>query len=236
MQLRHAWDGAPGRRFLLVAGRNDVGIANLNDPVLDNLDLAWLGALIHPEARRRGFGTAAYEELVALAGDMGRTKLGTDGWDHERTRGFAAARGWAQKSVAVNRRQHLRELEPGLAQRLYEESVAHAGDYEVERIEGGSPAELLEELAVATAAINDAPLDELDIEDEVFTADRVAAYENAELAAAHRFYRVIARHRASGDIAGLTVVTVDSETTLRGASRRTPRSSARIVVIGSACC
>jgi RimJ/RimL family protein N-acetyltransferase len=216
MQLRHAWDGAPGRRFVIVAGKTDVGIASLNYPVLDNRDLAWLGVLIHPDARRRGFGTAAYEELVALAGDMGRTKLGTDGWDHERTRGFATARGWAQKSVAVNRRQHLRELEPGLAERLYERSVAHAGDYELERIEGGSPAGLLEELAVATAAINDAPLDDLDIEDEVFTADRVAAYENTELARGHRLYRVIARHRVSGDIAGLTVVTVDSENPARG--------------------
>ena len=211
MQLRHAWDGAPGRRFVVVAGKDDVGVASLSYPVLDNLDLAWLGAVIHPYARRRGFGTAAYDELVALAADMGRTKLGTDGWDHERTRGFAAARGWEQKSIAVNRRQHLRELEPGLAERLYDESVAHAGDYELERIEGRSPAELLEALAVATAAINDAPLDDLEIEDEDFTADRVAAYENTELMSGHRLYRVIARHRASGDVAGLTVVTVDSE-------------------------
>ena len=94
--------------------------------------------------------------------------------------------------------------------------MTHAGDYELERIEGGSPAELLEALAVATAAINDAPLDDLEIEDEVFTADRVAAYENTELASGHRLYRVIARHRVSGDIAGLTVVTVDSENPARG--------------------
>ena len=191
--------------------------------------------VIRPDARRRGFGTAAYEELVGAGRRDGPDQARQVGWDHERTRGFAAARGWEQKSIAVNRRQHLRELEPGLAERLYDEAVAHAGDYELARIEAARPAELLEALAVATAAINDAPLDDLDIEDEVFTADRVAAYENTQIASGHRFYRVIARHRGSGDIAGLTVVTVDSETPRR-ASRRTRPSSARIAVTGSACC
>ena len=59
---------------------------------------------------------------------------------------------------------------------------------------------------MATAAINDAPLDDLDVEDEVFTGDRVAAYENAQIASGYRFYRILARHRRTGEIAGQTVV------------------------------
>ena len=66
-------------------------------------------------------------------------------------------------------------------------------------------------LAEATAAINDAPLDDLEIEDEVFTAERIRAYEQAQLASGYRVYRIVARHRDSGELAGLTVVTVDSE-------------------------
>jgi len=211
MRLRHAWDGEPGRHFLVQVDGEHVGSAYLHFSNLDNLDLAWLGATIHPGHRRLGAGTAAYQQLGVLAREMGRTKLGTDGWDDERTRGFAAARGWEQKSVAVNRRHFVQELEPGLIDRLYTEALAHADDYELVRIEGPTPGDLLPALAEATAAINDAPLDDLDIEDEVYTADRVRDFETTQIARGFRIYRIIARHRASGEIAGLTVVTVDSE-------------------------
>ena len=76
---------------------------------------------------------------------------------------------------------------------------------ELERIDGASPEELLGDLAEATAAINDAPLDDLEIEDEVFIAERVRAYERAQIDSGFRFCRIIARHRATGEIGGLTV-------------------------------
>jgi RimJ/RimL family protein N-acetyltransferase len=212
MRMRHAWDGEPGRFFVVRAGDEVVGNARLHISVTDNLHFAYVGATVVPQLRRRGYGTAAYDQLLALAQEMGRTTVGTDGWDHDRTRGFAAARGWELKSVAVPRRQHLGELEPGLADRLYDEALAHAGDYELQRISGLTPPELLEPLATATAAINDAPLDDLDLEDEVFSAGRIAAYEQSQLDSGRRFYRIVARHRGTGEIAGLTVVVVDSDT------------------------
>ena len=100
----------------------------------------------------------------------------------------------------------------GSADRLYAEAEPYAADYELERIDGASPEELLGDLAEATAAINDAPLDDLEIEDEVFSPERVRAYERAQIDSGFRFCRVIARHRGTGEIAGLTVVTVDSQT------------------------
>ena len=56
--------------------------------------------------------------------------------------------------------------------------MAHAGDYDWYASRAGAPTSCSTALAAATAAINDAPLDDLEIEDEDFTADRVAAYEN----------------------------------------------------------
>jgi RimJ/RimL family protein N-acetyltransferase len=70
---------------------------------------------------------------------------------------------------------------------------------------------MLDAVAEMTAAINDAPLDDLEIEDEVFTSDRVAAYEKAQLASGKRLYRLIARHRRTGALAGHTVVVVEEE-------------------------
>jgi RimJ/RimL family protein N-acetyltransferase len=211
MRMRHAWDGEPGRYFLVRAGDQVVGTARLHISVTDNLHFAYIGATVHPDLRRRGYGTAAYDQLLAMAREMGRSTFGTDGWDNECTRGFAAARAWEQRSVAVPRRQHLRELEPGLADRLYDEALEHAGEYELQRMAGRTPDELLEPLAMATAAINDAPLDDLDLEDEVFSAARVAAYEQSQIDSGRRFYRILARHRATGEIAGVTVVLVEGE-------------------------
>ncbi len=45
----------------------------------------------------------------------------------------------------------------------------------------------------------------------MFTADRVRAYETAQLAQSNGFYRIYARHRGTGELAGQTVVAVDTD-------------------------
>ena len=62
-----------------------------------------------------------------------------------------------------------------------------------------------------TAAINDAPLDKLDIEDENFTPERLLASEHMQELLGRRIYRLVARETATGALAGVTVVSVDSE-------------------------
>jgi RimJ/RimL family protein N-acetyltransferase len=94
---------------------------------------------------------------------------------------------------------------------LYDEALAHASAYDLVRVTGPSSDQDLVALAEVTAAINDAPIDDLDIEDEVFTAERIRDYEEAQAARGHRLYRVLARHRDTGELAGHTVVAVDAE-------------------------
>ncbi len=217
LMFRHGSDGAPGRHFLLLDdGGAAVGLAALYTSEYDNFDAAVIELSVHPDHRRQGCGTAGMRLLGDAARAMGRTKMSWFGWAGPQTEGFAASLGQEAKSVAVCRRQFLAELEPGLADRLYDEALPHADGYVLERIAGPSPEELLPALAEATAAINDAPLDDLDFEDEVFTPDRIRAYEQAQQLLGHRMYRIIARHAASGEIAGLTVVTVDGEEPTQG--------------------
>lgn len=209
MWMRHGWDGEPSRWFVAYDGGRAVGTGNLNTSNYDNLELAWLGIEVHPELRRRGLGKLILEELVRLARDMGRPLIGLDGWESEAGDGFARKAGFELKQYDVARRQVPAQAPD--AARLYAEAAAHAGDYELERIVGYSPDDLLAELAEATSAINDAPIDDLEYEDEVFDAGRVKAYETAHIEAGRRLYRLLARHRATGEIAGLTVVAVDAD-------------------------
>jgi RimJ/RimL family protein N-acetyltransferase len=214
MIMRNGWDGEPGRYFLVYADdvAEPVGRVGLYTSEYDNLDQAWVDLSIHPDHRRRGYGTAAMRAVFDVAREMGRTKISWFGWVSERTTGFAASLGYEPKSVAVCRRQFLKELDPGLAEEQYAEAMPHAVDYRLVRMTLPTPDDLLPALAEATAAINDAPLDDLEMEDEVFTSERIKAYETAQLANGSRVYRIIARHRGTGEIAGLTVVALNSET------------------------
>ena len=211
MEMTHAWDGEPGRHFLAESGGRLVGTVTVDASNYDNLDLAWLGVRIHPGHRRQGLGTAALEAAYEICREMGRPLLGLDGWEGQATRGFAAATGFEQKSQAINRRQTLSEIPAGLVDKLHDEALGQAGDYELLRFAGRTPDELVDEVSRITDAINDAPLDDLEFEDEAYPPERIRAYETAQIEGGFRFRRVVARHRASGELAGHTVVTVDSE-------------------------
>jgi GNAT superfamily N-acetyltransferase len=218
MAMTHGWDGEVGRYFLAYPEGADrpVGVLQIQTPEYDNLDLAWLHLSVRPDARRQGYGTAMMERALDVCRDLNRPNVGADSWDDEGPQAFAKALGFEQKSAAINRRQFVEELEPGLAERLYAEAEPHAADYELSRFAAPTPEHLLAPIAEATAAINDAPIDDLEVEDEVFDADRIRAYERAQLGSGYRVYRIIARHRTTGEIGGLTVATVDTETPTQG--------------------
>ena len=207
--LRHGWDGEPERPFLATVGGRVVGAASLELTERDNTHLAWLGLTVLPECRRRGYGTALFEAMAAEAARSGRRSLGADGWDNEAVTAFARKVGLECRSQEVQRRQHLAELEPGRVQRLYDEAAAASPDYELVRVAGRTPAAMVGAMVELVRAINDAPTDELDVEDEVSTPERLAAYEEGMLARGGRLYRLVARHRKTGDLAGHTVVLVD---------------------------
>lgn len=211
MEMIHAWDGEPGRHFLARAGGRVVGSVTVDYSNYDNLDLAWLGVKILPDLRRQGYGSAALEAAYQICREMGRSLLGIDGWDGDQTRGFAAAIGFELKSQSINRRQVLAELPAGLVDKLYDDALTQAADYELLRLSGRSPDELIDEISRITDAINDAPLDDLEFEDEVYPPERIRAYETAQIEGGFRFRRVVARARATGELAGHTVVTVDTE-------------------------
>ena len=212
MEMRHGWDGEVGRHFLALEDGAAVGTLVVNTTEHDNRDLAWLEVDVHPAHRRRGHGTALVDAAYEVMRGMGRTLAGVAGWESGAVRGFAQATGFEQRSQSIQRRQVLAELPAGLVDEAWAGAAARAGDYELLRFRGHSPEELLADLARITESINDAPLDDLEFEDELYSADRVRGYERAQLASGYRLYRVVARHRDTGELAGHTVVTVDSET------------------------
>ena len=210
-RFRHGWDGEPTEPFLARVEGEVVGWGGIATSEYDNLDLAWLDLEVHPAHRRRGHGSQILEFLFAECRRRDRTSVGIDGWDDEAAATFAAHHGFERRSQAINRRQYLADVDWSELDKRYDDALPAASDYVLERWPVPTPDERLEQLAEMAAAINDAPTDDLEIEDEVFSGDRMRAYEVAMAGRGLRLYRLVARHVPTGELAGQTVVGVDSE-------------------------
>jgi GNAT superfamily N-acetyltransferase/RimJ/RimL family protein N-acetyltransferase len=225
----HGWDGDPDLFFL---GRDAdgalVAAGSAVLPTRDNLNAALVDVRVLPDHRGRGVGSALLDHLERVVAGAGRTRFFSGGPESDAGRRFAEARGYAVASVGMTRRVDLGEVSAEAVQAAYDEAAPHARAYELVRLAGTLPDELMEAYVDAVSAINDAPLDDLDVDDEIFDADRVRQYEQGQLLSGHRLYRVLARHRETGAVAGHTVVAVETgrphlgdqhDTTVVGAHR-----------------
>jgi len=210
-RFRVGWDGEPSTPYLARVDGKVVGGGAISVSNYDNLHLAWFGVIVHPEHRRQGYGSVIIGFLEDEAKRLGRTSVGIGGWESDATRGFAERHGYEKKHQAINRRQYVADIDRAELDKRYDEALLSATDYVLERRLLPTPDEELDEIAQMASAINDAPTDDLDIEDEVFNAERMKAYEAACAFRRERAYRVVARHLPSGQLAGQTVVVVESE-------------------------
>jgi GNAT superfamily N-acetyltransferase len=211
MDVRFGWESSPVRHLLARVDGRPVAVADLELTEWDNTDLAWAELVVDPAHRRRGHGSELLAHLLDLSGQLGRSKFGANGWATPASEGFATAHGFSVAQQEIYRVQAPRELPPVVLDEAYAEAARHAADYDLVRVEGRTPDTLLPLVAELTAAINDAPLDDLDIEEEVFPAERIRSYESATIDSGHRLYRVVALHRSTGTAAGHTALAVDAE-------------------------
>lgn len=210
--LRFGWDGDPAETAIVRDARGRVvGLLEASLPHWDNTHLGFVEVTVDPLARRQGLGSRLFEAGVERVRAAGRRLVLTESLEQPAGVGFAKAMGLDQASEGVQRRLDLLGLDWARLDQEYTVAAGHAGGYDLLRLPGSTPEHLLADIVVMTEAINDAPVDQLDIEDEVFSPERIRAFEAAQLAQRRRVYRLVARERATGTLAGHTVVGVDGE-------------------------
>lgn len=191
--------------------RGVVGWAVAEFPWRDNTDTAHIRGTVHPDARRLGIGRALLAEILPVARAGGRDKIYTGAWDG--TDGVEALRalGFSSAGLGINavRRLDVHNTARSRWDRLYDEAAGKAGEYELLHQIGPTPAEQIPGLVTLHEAINDAPLDDPGMEDDVWDAERVADYDRAMAGRRQTVHRVMARHRQSGDWAGMSMLCVD---------------------------
>ena len=189
-----------------------VGFADVGLPLLDNTDLAEVDLWVAERARRRGHGSALLDGVVDCVRDAGRRIVFAGmtaslegvpaGQIFAESRGFALAQCDTEKTldIAVHRAdwpELLGEVEP------------RSGDYEVVTWVGETPAAYVDALCTLRSSFNgEIPLGELELEDEVWDAERLHT-EEREYAETGRHLCVALAMGPGGEPAGYTEIVID---------------------------
>lgn len=199
-----AGSGEPEDQQILLARDDDrlVGWARATEPRREYTDTAFIAGCVAPDRQRRGIGRAL---LDVLLDGTERTRLRTRAWAG--TPGMEVLPAWGFDATHTHavRRLRLDEHDPTWSD-LRREVAAAAADYELVRRVGTTPDSDLPEMVVLREAINDAP-DALEFES--YPTERIAAYERSLAQRRQTQYAVVARHRGTGEPAGITLCDVD---------------------------
>lgn len=211
LEARHGFDDHPYAGLWLARGPDDrlLGHATLEVSRWDNPELAMVFCSVSPHAFRDGVGTQLFDTQVEAARELGRTRLLTFAVEGGNAAGFLTAHGFTAGQLTAQRRLRPRHLDYAHLERLAAEAAAKGADYELVQLDGPAQDELLPGLVTLFEAINDAPDDDIQREPDLFPVERVRRYDAAMAARRQHVYRVLARHRRTGEWAGHTILCVD---------------------------
>jgi GNAT superfamily N-acetyltransferase len=180
-------------------------------PDVDNRHSARLDLFVHPEARRRGLGTALLRHAMRRAAGNGRSRI--DGTVIEGSAGEAFAR-HAGATIGLAEMRRVLDVSRVPAAHIAgcrQKAAAAAAGYSLVSWLGRTPEEHLRGVAAMSSAMNDAP-NMPNAEPEIWDEQRVRDRKDGWIeAVGWRAYQVAAICDATGEMAGLTELGVDPD-------------------------
>jgi GNAT superfamily N-acetyltransferase len=172
----------------------------------DNRDKAW----VHLDYRAFDAGVVAplMAAAASVASAAGRTVLVTEVVAGSPMRDWLAAHGGRLGSAEEHNVLRLRDVARADLDAL---AGAVPEGYSLLHLDGPTPDELVEPYVRLVHAMNDAPRDDLSLEDFVFTPERLRNWEAGLAARGHRHLTAFARHDASGELAAFNQLVVRPE-------------------------
>lgn len=171
---------------------------------VDNRHLAWFEVSTTPDSRRQGLGTEVLEALLPAALADGRTLV--MGGVPERGTGsaFAAAIGLTVGLREHRNRVRTADLPRAALESWIDDAAIKAIGYSLVNVDGPFPEDLYEPYATLADVMNDAPIDDLELEDFDYTGDELRSLQDAAERRGTTRWTVLARHDATGELVGLT--------------------------------
>jgi GNAT superfamily N-acetyltransferase len=188
-----------------------IGAAEVRVETWDNHHLASIDLETHPAVRGHGVGDQLYAEALRCARSLGKTLLIAGTWAGSHREEFWRRNGFSVAARDAQRRLVVAELAWARLDELHARSVAASQGYEIVTMPTPTPAEKVDALLELNRAMNDSPIDDLEIEDDVWVEERLRNDERAQLARGIRLHRLVARRLDDGELAGHTVVEVEDE-------------------------
>ena len=213
LSLRYGHDAHPvAHLFVAVSDTDDlVGYAEVHVSAWDNPDLASVGLDTHPQVRAQDVGDVLFRAVLEKVGSLGRTLLISDAWVGSHGEAFWLGHGFSAASRDAQRRLVTADLDWRTLDALHDQSVTASQDYDIVALPMPAPADLMPGLLDLQRAMNDAPIDDLEIEGDVWSEERFRGVERAMTARKVRLHRLLARRRSDGELGGQTVLALDIE-------------------------
>jgi GNAT superfamily N-acetyltransferase len=180
----------------------------------DNLAFIEGSLFVDPSERRRGYGSAMLAQLEACARELRRPTLvvfateGSGEIGRAPNRSFAPRHGYRVAEENI-RRDLAWPRSQGELDRLWDQWVGFASDYEIISWTNGTPEELVDARAHLSAIMPaETPHVDIDVEAEHWDAPRVRHHEATTDAMGRDLLVAAARHRATGELVGYSELTV----------------------------
>ena len=171
-----------------------------------NRDLAEVRIEVHPGRRRAGFGTELLRAAVDLCAANDRPKVLGHGLNAGANAAFWESFDIERGLVERKSRVWVDQIDPDLMRQWIDQHHERAADYRLESWSGPTPDHLLEPMALLSTAMNDAPVDDLDVSDDIWTAQDIVELDEFLAGAGLERWTTIA-FGPDDEPAGLTVVT-----------------------------
>ena len=208
--LQTGFMGDPRETWLLEDAAGVGGWYLLELPSRDNGHLGFLDISVRPQRQRHGLGTALLRHAAGRAIAGGRQLLSGYAWAGSPGEAFARSAGAAGGLNEIRRVMDTGALAPERLAGLRDAAQAASAGYSLLSWTGPMPEEHLDQVAALNRAGSDAPHDP-SREEPVWDAARVRATDRRAWLQGMQEYTVMARHDATGEPAGLTLVEVGPE-------------------------
>jgi mycothiol synthase len=177
-----------------------------------NEHIADVHLAVRPDLRRLGVGSALLAGVAKLADNDGRTLLMDRTSDHVPAgAAFARHLGAAPLLTVTENRLRLRDVDRALVERWIRNGPVRAPGYSLVSLDGPIPEAVVEAFVDLAAVMEEAPAGELDWEHERLTVGKLRAREARWAGQQRTIWTVIARHDASGTLAGYTQVLLQQD-------------------------
>ena len=170
----------------------------------DNRDRAWLFLDAFDDDVLDALAAAAAERALPA----GRTVCELDMHADSPVAAWLAAKGAVRGAVDE---QNVLRLADVARDALVAEVAAAPTGYELVRFDGPVPEDLVTAFVEMNDAMNDAPRDDLTMEDWSYSVDRLREWEKALAARGHGRWTVVARHVETGALAGFNQLVLRPE-------------------------